>query len=275
MYKFRTLPVGAQAKIGANLLSHSNCRVSCFGSFLRDTRLDELPQLINILKGDMGFIGPRPVRPEIYEELCQDIKQYDKRFLIRPGLIGYSQLFSPHGTPKRLRSMIDNLKITQERKPLWDLNLIIYTIMTVIKIVFKKGLKITVKGLKTNIVRTFTEKRALERINLKDSIISFHSYDEVDFRTTDSRIIDINENCFRIHSSEKLEQDKYYFKLTTRKKIFKKTKFKHVVCIGEIVQSKTLKNDPVFPFAYIIQYKAVSPFNQYMVDAYFLNKSMA
>jgi len=274
MYKFRTLPYGSQNKIGPKLLTHTNSLHSSFGKFLRDTRLDELPQLINILKGDMDFIGPRPVRPEIYESLCKDIKHYDNRFNVRPGLIGYSQLFSPHSSPKRLRSMIDNLMIKQDRKLSWDLFLILLTIRMVIKTVIIKSTMIAVKYFKINIKKTFIENRFLERINLKDSIIYLHSYDEVDFRTTGARGIDINEDCFRIYSSEKLDQDKYHFKLGMTKKKNNRIKLKYAVCTGEIVQSIILKNDPVFNFSYVIQYKAVSPFNQYIIDAYFLNKSM-
>jgi lipopolysaccharide/colanic/teichoic acid biosynthesis glycosyltransferase len=274
MYKFRTLPYGAQNIIGPKLLTHIDALHSSFGKFLRDTRLDELPQLINIIKGEMDFIGPRPVRPEIYESLCKDIKHYDNRFVVRPGLIGYSQLFSPHSSPKRLRSMIDNLMLLQDRKLLWDLFLIFLTIKIVVKAVFTKTIIIIVDLFKIKIIKNFIENRFLERINLKDSTIYLHSYDEVDFRTTGSRGIDINENCIRIHSNEKLEKDKYHFKFMIQKKKNNRTKFKYAVCTGEIVRSTRLVNDPVFHFTYLIQYKAVSPFNQYIIDAYFLKKSM-
>jgi lipopolysaccharide/colanic/teichoic acid biosynthesis glycosyltransferase len=169
MYKFRTLPVGAQNKIGPKLLSHIDPLHSSFARFFRDTRLDELPQLLNILKGEMDFIGPRPVRPEIYELVCKDIKHYDNRFIVRPGLIGYSQLFSPHSSPKRLRSMIDNLMLKQNRKLSWDLILIFITIKMVVKTVIKKLLVIAVNYFKINIIKSFIENRFLERIYLKDS----------------------------------------------------------------------------------------------------------
>jgi lipopolysaccharide/colanic/teichoic acid biosynthesis glycosyltransferase len=94
MYKFRTLVPGAESIMGAELLTRrlgsDQKLVTDFGKFLRDTRLDELPQLFNILKGDMDFLGPRPERPAIYERICKHIKGYDKRFDVKPGLIGYS-----------------------------------------------------------------------------------------------------------------------------------------------------------------------------------------
>lgn len=99
MYKFRTLPVGAQAILGAKEFSLKEFRLPWFSRFLRDSRLDELPQLFNILKGEMDFLGPRPLRPEIYEAYCKHIPNYDVRFLVRPGLIGFSQLCTPPQCP--------------------------------------------------------------------------------------------------------------------------------------------------------------------------------
>ena len=275
MYKFRTLPFGAQEKIGAKLLTQTNFKVSTFSRFLRDTRLDELPQLINILKGDMDFIGPRPVRPEIYEKLCRNINHYDNRFYVRPGLIGYSQLFSPHSAPKRIRSMIDNLMIVQDRKITWDLFIIIYTIMTVVEAILVKGVKLTIKLYNVNIKKAYTEKRYQERIDLNGLVVSLQASSGTEFCMMDSKIININDNYFRVFSNDKLDQNKYQFKLTAKKKGKNKTKLKHAVCTGEVFRSNILKNDPAFRFEYVIQYKAVSPFNQYIIDAYFLNKSMA
>lgn len=94
MYKFRTLKQGAEKEIGAALFSESgkNNLETTLGRFLRSTRLDELPQLFNILRGDMDFLGPRPERPVVYEKYCRNIPGYDKRFSVKPGMIGYSQL---------------------------------------------------------------------------------------------------------------------------------------------------------------------------------------
>jgi lipopolysaccharide/colanic/teichoic acid biosynthesis glycosyltransferase len=68
MYKFRTLPTGLDKKLGSELFSRTSIKIPFFAKFLRETRLDELPQLFNILKRDMDFLGPRPLRPEIYEK---------------------------------------------------------------------------------------------------------------------------------------------------------------------------------------------------------------
>ena len=99
MYKFRTLVPDAESTVGARLHSPKMGLETPIGRFLRETRLDELPQMINVIKGDMDLVGPRPERPLIYETLCKNIPGYDTRFRVKPGVIGYSQLFTPPSAP--------------------------------------------------------------------------------------------------------------------------------------------------------------------------------
>lgn len=127
IYKLCTLKSGSEQAMGSDLMREGNGREVRFGGFMRRTRLDELPQLLNILKGDMYFVGPRPVRPVVYEKYREQIHGYDRRFIVKPGLTGYAQLFTPHGTPKRLRSFIDNRFCRSFASPLWDLLLVTWT----------------------------------------------------------------------------------------------------------------------------------------------------
>lgn len=78
------------------------------GMFLRETRLDELPQLLNVMLGDMNLCGPRPVRPEIMEVYKASIPNYEERFKVKPGLIGPTQAMMYHGTSKAIRSRLNN-----------------------------------------------------------------------------------------------------------------------------------------------------------------------
>jgi sugar transferase (PEP-CTERM system associated) len=91
-YKFRTMRPDAEADTGPTWASDDDPRITGFGRILRRTRLDEIPQLWSVLRGDMGFIGPRPERPEFVEKLNKEIPYYGLRHIIRPGLTGWAQI---------------------------------------------------------------------------------------------------------------------------------------------------------------------------------------
>ncbi len=92
IYKFRTMRVDAEKGTGAVWASQNDPRLSPIGGFLRKYRLDELPQLVNVLKGDMNLVGPRPERPSIFQELSRTIPQYEARQLVKPGITGLAQV---------------------------------------------------------------------------------------------------------------------------------------------------------------------------------------
>ena len=96
IYKFRSMGVDAE-KNGAQWADKNDMRVTRVGGFIRKYRLDELPQLYNVFRGDMSFVGPRPERPEFVEELDKQIPFYAKRHSVKPGLAGWAQLNYPYG----------------------------------------------------------------------------------------------------------------------------------------------------------------------------------
>ena len=97
VFKFRSMVADAEAKTGAVWASRSDPRVTKLGRVLRKTRLDELPQLLNVLRGDMSIVGPRPERPEFVETLSEIIPFYRQRHYVRPGITGWAQINYKYG----------------------------------------------------------------------------------------------------------------------------------------------------------------------------------
>jgi sugar transferase (PEP-CTERM system associated) len=96
-YKFRTMKVDAEADTGATWATDDDPRITRVGRFLRISRLDEIPQLWCVLKGDMHFVGPRPERPEFVDRLKKDIRYYGVRHVVRPGITGWAQVQYKYG----------------------------------------------------------------------------------------------------------------------------------------------------------------------------------
>ena len=124
--KFRTMIQNAEKYTGARLASENDDRIFPVGKFLRRTRLDELPQLWNILKGDMSLVGPRPERPELAQEIEKEIPEFRYRLKVKAGLTGYAQIYGKYNT-----TFYDKLKLDLtyicNYSLLLDLKLIIMT----------------------------------------------------------------------------------------------------------------------------------------------------
>jgi lipopolysaccharide/colanic/teichoic acid biosynthesis glycosyltransferase len=96
MLKFRTLRRGAEKRLGPylgeELVRRTRDETTPLGAWLRATQLDEIPQLWNVLRGDMSLVGPRPIRPRFFEELAEELPAYWQRLVVRPGLTGFAQV---------------------------------------------------------------------------------------------------------------------------------------------------------------------------------------
>jgi lipopolysaccharide/colanic/teichoic acid biosynthesis glycosyltransferase len=279
MYKFRTLSRDAENAIGAQLLTQKVASdkklLTDFGKFLRATRLDELPQLFNILKADMDFLGPRPERPSVYEKLCKNIKGYDKRFQIKPGLIGYSQLFTPHSSPKKIRALIDNRFLMKKQNFIWDFFIIIYTIFIVMFRIVKNSAGYIWNNIIKNKILGYNEKRLLERIKQDKATVYLASRtnDEKNFFEK-AKLIDINEEAIIAYTETDLPRNDLNLRMETEyKNMFgKRKRLKVAVCQGTVYRKIELNSRP-FKYAYVIKYTPVSPLNYYMVHQYFLHES--
>lgn len=101
LLKFRSMKVDAEKDGKAVWAGENDNRITATGQFIRKTRIDELPQIINILRGDMRLVGPRPERPEFVTELAEKIPHYRKRHTVKPGLAGWAQLNYPYGATEK------------------------------------------------------------------------------------------------------------------------------------------------------------------------------
>ncbi len=132
--KFRTMCQDAEKKTGAVWAVANDPRITRLGGFLRKTRLDEIPQLFNVLRGDMSFVGPRPERPEFVSQLNETIPYYAKRHFIKPGVTGWAQICYPYGASEEdaLEKLRYDLYYIKNYSILLDLSILLETIKTVI-----------------------------------------------------------------------------------------------------------------------------------------------
>lgn len=126
--KFRTMIVGAENKRGAVLAALDDKRITRVGRFLRKTRLDELPQLINILRGDMSVVGPRPERPELTVAYEKDIPEFCYRSRVKAGLTGLAQIMGRYNTSPKDKLVLDLIYIEQYSLRL-DLKIMFQTVV--------------------------------------------------------------------------------------------------------------------------------------------------
>ncbi len=130
--KFRTMVKDAEKDTGAILSNENDTRVTKTGRFLRRTGFDEIPQFVNVLKGEMSVVGPRPERPELINEIKQDVPDFDLRLKVKPGITGFAQLAGKYDTPFEEKLKMDLVYGKQKFLFFTD----IYVMLNTIKLFF-------------------------------------------------------------------------------------------------------------------------------------------
>ncbi len=132
LYKFRSMIPDAERETGAVLAADNDLRVTKVGKFIRKRALDELPQVINLWKGDISLVGPRPERPELMHDIAGVLPAYVERLIVKPGLTGIAQVYGRYATNPRHKLMYDRIYI-REMNPILDIKLLLYSVVLTLK----------------------------------------------------------------------------------------------------------------------------------------------
>lgn len=140
VHKFRSMRQNAEAKTGPVLAGENDLRITKFGHFMRATRLDELPQLFNVLKGEMSIVGPRPERPFFVEQFIKEKPEYAYRHNVKPGITGLAQIAGKYNTTAYDKLVYDLIYI-QNVSVIYDLTLMLQTLKVLITKESTEGVK--------------------------------------------------------------------------------------------------------------------------------------
>ena len=127
VYKFRTMIPDAEKVSGAVWATKNDPRITKIGHLLRKTALDEIPQLLNIIKGEMSFVGPRAERPELHNEFFKTIPEFDERLKVTPGLSGLAQISGSYDLEPREKIKFD-IEYIEKMSLFFDLKIIIFSV---------------------------------------------------------------------------------------------------------------------------------------------------
>jgi lipopolysaccharide/colanic/teichoic acid biosynthesis glycosyltransferase len=276
MYKIRTLVHNVESKIGAKLYANDRSHEIWYGRFLRNTRLDELPQLFNVIRGDMDLVGPRPVRPLVYDIHLKELRDFEKRFQVRPGLTGYSQFYTPHNAPVRLRVLIDNLFI---KKNTTFIMKIFFVARTAFQLLFQIGketshLMTKISALKRN--KSFEiERRRFRRKILKNTSCEFSKTNETVFRKkVHGHVIDIDSESLLIRGSagEFKSNDQILLTILFTTKKGGRNRKQTVRCQGQIAKKRE-SSEVQSGCEYVVNYSSASDSAQYIIQKHLLKST--
>ena len=133
VYKFRTMVSDAEGKTGPVWATKNDSRITKLGAFLRKSRLDEIPQFVNVLKGEMALVGPRPERPKFVRQLSEEVADYTKRLEVKPGITGLAQVTSGYDDSiSAVRTKVElDLKYINNRSIWMEIKILFRTVLVV------------------------------------------------------------------------------------------------------------------------------------------------
>lgn len=276
IHKIRTLREDLEFEQQGVILSAGSQRELVLGKFLRESRLDELPQLWNVLVGDMNLVGPRPLRPAMYEQLRRQLPNCEGRFRVKPGLTGYAQFLTPSRTPKRVRFAIDNYFINQGYRPGRDFALVSWTVwMVVVKTVTAALRRVVTLWTIFKKRRQLTEERLTARRQSKGIWIQLADIDFSGKTQAPVPIYDINDRAVSFYYEGDLETGETLYFYLIGSKARDTCRKKRARCCGYVYKCYSSSETSDSAARYVVFYKPISPRYRYLTDYYVLHETVA
>lgn len=286
IYKFRTLAERAELHLDGRLLPTSSGFDTRVGRFLRDSRLDEIPQLWNVVRGDMHLVGPRPVRPSVYKKQCESIDGFDSLYSVKPGLSGYAQLYTPYHTDKRNRYRLDKIYLSKKSTKL-DARILVSTTVAMAHQFWRSLWHCAVGSLKDGLragARSKWNRRKQKRWPSSGVARVWYSHGDAHSRvraSLNARLLNMNDQAVAIHSREQVPEGAGEIRLeiqTPSPKGSKKS-YKTARCRGKVIRREIWNAAGVRPGGLehltVILFFPQTRFDGYKIDKYFLKKVIA
>jgi lipopolysaccharide/colanic/teichoic acid biosynthesis glycosyltransferase len=258
--KFKTLRDEASLLTAGQVLPSGSQLETPIGKHLRDTRLDELPQLFNVLIGDMNMFGPRPVRPSIAAKCRATIPGYDARFQVKPGLIGYTQALIPHGTDKAIRARINARICRSESDLVQELLFIAVTGLSVFAWTLRVALRAATNWRLPSSWRDSVRVHGLAHVAVPGGVLAY-------------RLLRADGEKLLIEGTEPLPHgaQQHSVSLCGRRRL--RPLAKSARCTAIALASETWIHGAATPiFRYTMRYSPESAFHRYLVDRYVLGR---